>query len=494
MTRGSGGDLDRWAHAVLVASTGGILDPPSWLARRIERGLGGVCLFGRNIAGDGSTGDVRTFTDALRAVRPDVLVCTDEEGGDVTRLRHVVGSEHLGALALAATGDPGITEATARSIGLDLADAGIGWNLAPVADVPASPRSPVIGVRAFGSDPADVARHVAAYVRGLAWAGIAGCVKHFPGHGATDADSHRRLPRVDVDPLDPERLARVDLVPFRAAVDAGVETVMLGHLVVEAIDPRLPASLSPAAVRLLREGLGFTGLIITDALDMDAVATTWTIPGAAPLAIAAGADAVCISGGRHDEEIVNACARALVDGVRAGALPPERLAEAAARVEALAGSRGRGRAAGERVRPAVHLGLGDGTADRSLRVRGRPGLPPGPLDVVVRSGPVNIAAGVVPWHPGALLAAARPGTVVHESAAHLDGRPLVVVVRDLHRHPDHQSEVARLVAERADAVVVEMGVPVLDPGARAWVCSSGASAASAAAVARRLLAPLDGDG
>ena len=500
MSPGSDGDLDRWAHAVLVAATGGTIAPPAWLARRIERGLGGVCLFGRNIAGAGPVARVRTLSDALRAVRPDVLVCTDEEGGDVTRLHHAEGSPHLGALALAATGDPGITEATATSIGLDLADAGIGWNLAPVADVPASPHSPVIGVRAFGADPADAARHVAAYVAGLTRAGIAGCVKHFPGHGATDADSHRGLPRVEVDPLHPERLERVDLVPFRAAVGAGVETVMLGHLVVDAIDPSLPASLSPAAVRLLRDDLAFTGLIVTDALDMDAVASTWTTPGAAVLAIAAGADAVCISGGRHDEAIVDACVRALVDAVRTGRLRAERLAEAAAAVSALARTHGQVREAGvERALPAGHPGPGDATADRSLRVRGRPGLAPGPLDVVVRSGPVNIAAGVVPWHPGPLLAAARPGTVVHEAAAESwplsrHGRPLVVVVRDLHRHPDHQREVSRLVTERPDAVVVEMGVPVLDPGGRAWVCSSGASAASAAAVARRLLAPPGGDG
>jgi beta-N-acetylhexosaminidase len=457
-------ELDALAHAVLVAATGGTTAPPAWLARRLERGLGGVCLFGRNIV---SAGQVRTFTDALRAVRPDVLVCTDEEGGDVTRLHHHEGSRHLGALALAATGDSALTRATAGAIGRELADAGIDWNLAPVADVPATALSPVIGVRAFGPDPADAARHVAAYVEGLADAGVIGCAKHFPGHGATDADSHTGLPRVG---LGRERLEQADLVPFRAAVAAGVGTVMLGHLVVEAVDADLPASLSPAAVRLLREDLAFTGLVVTDALDMDAVACTWTTPGAAVLALAAGADAVCISGGQHDEEIVEACRRALVDAVESGALPHERLADAAGRVHALA------------ARPRVTA------AERSLRVRGRAELPPGPVDVVVRSGPVNIAAGVVPWHPGPLLAEGRRGSTVHTGPAELDpSRPLVVVVRDLHRHPDLEREVRALVATRPDAVVVEMGVPVLDPGGRAWVCSSGASAASSRAVARLLL-------
>ena len=432
---------------------------------------------------------VRTLTDALRAVRGDVLVCTDEEGGDVTRLHHGTGSPHLGALALAATGDPAVTRATAAAIGRELAEAGVDWNLAPVADVPASAQSPVIGVRAFGPDPVDVARHVAAYVEGLADSGVVGCAKHFPGHGATDADSHTGLPTVPLEPTGPpgrRRLERVDLVPFRAAVDAGVETVMLGHLVVEAVDPELPASLSAATVRLLRDGLGFSGLVVTDALDMAAVARTWTTPGAAALALAAGADAVILSGGQHDEEIVEACRRAIVGAVRDGRLPERRLADAAARVRALA-SRPR--------RPLWGLPLGTAAAAaRSLRVRGRPWLPPGPLDVVVRSGAVNIAAGVVPWHPGPLLAAARPGTTVHGGVPALDaGRPLVVVVRDLHRHADLAREVCALVGARPDAIVVEMGVPVLDPGGRAWVCSSGASAASAAAVARVLLGGPSGE-
>ena len=473
-----GSDVDAWAHRVLVAATGGTAVPPAWLERRLDGGLGGVCLFGRNVV---DAGQVRGFTDALRGVRPDVLVCLDEEGGDVTRLHHAAGSPHLGALALAATGDPAVTRATATSIGNALTAAGVDWNLAPVADVPASARSPVLGVRAFGSRAADVARHVAAYIEGLSATGVLGCAKHFPGHGATDADSHTDLPRID---LGRQRLDEVDLVPFRAAVDAGVETVMLGHLVVEALDPRLPASLSPAAVRLLRDELEFGGLIVTDALDMDAVARTWTIPGAAALAIRAGADAVCVSGGRHDDEIVDACVRSLVDAVKGGTLSAERLADAAGRVAAVAS------------RPRVHArsdddGPDDVTGDaghRSLRVRGWPELPPGPLDVVVRSGPANIAVGKVPWHPGPLLAGARPGTAVHTGAVSLSpGRPLVVVVRDLHRHPDLQRDVARLVAGCPDAVVVEMGVPVLDPGGRAWVCTSGASAASAAAVTRLLL-------
>jgi beta-N-acetylhexosaminidase len=468
-------ELDALAHAVLVAATDGTTSPPAWLARRVDRGLGGICLFGRNVV---DAGQVRGFADAVRRVRADVLICTDEEGGDVTRLHHTEGSPHLGPLALAATGDPGVTVATARSIGRELAAAGIDWDLAPVADVPASAHSPVIGVRAFGSDPRDVAHHVAAFVEGLTAAGVLACAKHFPGHGATDADSHTGLPRVA---LGRERLERVDLVPFRAAIEAGVQTVMLGHLVVEAVDAVLPASLSPAAVRLLREDLGFDGLVVTDALDMDAVARTWTTPGAAVLAIAAGADAVCISGEQCDEEIVDACHRALLDAVKDGALPDARLAEAADRVRGLA-SRGR-RPSSDQPPP-----WDDAAADRSLRVRGPAGLPPGPLDVVVRSGAVNIAAGDVPWHPGPLLAAARPGTVVHAGPPELDpGRPLVVVVRDLHRHPDLQREVAALVAQRPDAVVVETGVPVLDPGGRAWVRTSGASAASATAAARLLV-------
>ena len=241
--QGMSDELDRCAHAVLVAATGGTIAPAAWLARRLERGLGGVCLFGRNMRPTSPRRGAHVHRRAA-GVRADVLVCTDEEGGDVTRLHHGSGSPHLGALALAADRRPRRHQGHGRG---DRARARRGrCRLEPGAGrrrARLRRRARSSGYAAFGPDPADVARHVAAYVEGLRRRRRR-VRQALPGHGATDADSHTGLPRVAARAAGPERLERVDLVPFRAAVDAGVETVMLGHLVVEAVDPELPASLS----------------------------------------------------------------------------------------------------------------------------------------------------------------------------------------------------------------------------------------------------------
>jgi beta-N-acetylhexosaminidase len=509
--------LERWAHAVLLAATAGTRTPPEWLRRRLDAGLGGVCLFGRNVV---DPAQLRTFTDALRAGRGDVLVAVDEEGGDVTRLHRTDGSPQLGHLALGAVDDLGFTTATAAAIGHELAQGGIDWDFAPVVDVNAAPDSPVIGVRSFGSRPHRVGLHVAAYVTGLARSGILSCAKHFPGHGATSADSHTALPRVTVDRTV---LDEVHLPPFSAAVAAGVDTVMVGHLLVRCLDDALPASLSPAAMRLLREGLGFDGVIVTDALDMNAVAGRWGIPGSTVLAVAAGADAVCLSGRLLGEDEVRSCVSALVDAVRGGRLPEERLAEAAERVGRLAARQEERRtgAVEPEVTERVPVVADPGTAPsatgpapsattpsptapsavRSLRLRGDTALPPGPLTVVAFDPPPSIAAGRSPWNPSAALAARRPGSRLRyvqdpqlaDPVAPADpvtpadpGRCVLAVVRDLHRHPWAHACLRELLEARPDTVVVELGVPVLDPGARGWVCTHGAGAASVAAAADAL--------
>ncbi len=176
--------------------------PPDWLLRRLEEGLGGVGLFGRNVA---SAEQLAALTGRLREVRPDVLVAIDEEGGDVTRLEARTGSSFPGNLALGAVDDPELTHTVARELGRRLAECGVTLNWAPSADVNSNPDNPVIGVRSFGADPGLVARHTVAYVRGLQSAGVAACVKHFPGHGDTAVDSHLALPRIDADLRHPAR-------------------------------------------------------------------------------------------------------------------------------------------------------------------------------------------------------------------------------------------------------------------------------------------------
>ncbi|NUS89268.1 MAG: glycoside hydrolase family 3 protein, partial [Streptomyces sp.] len=326
--------LTRDALAVLQPGFTGTT-APDWVLRRLGEGLGSVGIFGRNI---NSSEQLAALTAQLRAEREDLLVAIDEEGGDVTRLEVRTGSSFPGNLALGAVDDTALTQAVAREMGRRLAACGVNLDWAPSADVNSNPDNPVIGVRAFGADPQLVARHTAAYIRGLQGAGVAACTKHFPGHGDTAVDSHHAMPRIDAD-LD--TLTARELIPFRAAVAAGTKAVMSAHILVPALDSALPATLSPAALHgLLRApvsegGLGFEGLIVTDGMEMQAISAAYGIERGSVLAIAAGADAICVGGGLSDEDTVVRLRDALVAAVRAGELPEARLADAAARVRAL---------------------------------------------------------------------------------------------------------------------------------------------------------------
>src|SRR3954469_23081509 len=261
--------------------------PPPWLLDALGAGLGGVVLFGSNV-GDGS--DVAALSARLRSsAGRDVVLALDEEGGDVTRLDTVRGSRSPGNAALGQLDDTATTRAAYAAIGRRLADAGVTVDLAPVADVNSDPRNPVIGVRSFGADPQLVARHVAAAVSGLQSTGVAACPKHFPGHGATAIDSHHAVATIEATAAELE--AR-ELVPFRAGVAAGARAVMTGHLLVPALDAEHLATVSPAITTgLLRERLGFTGTVVTDALEMRAVAGTLGMVEGFVRALIAGADA-----------------------------------------------------------------------------------------------------------------------------------------------------------------------------------------------------------
>lgn len=461
---------------------------PDWLLRRIGEGLTSVGLFGRNIA---SAGQLTALTAQLRAERGDVLVAIDEEGGDVTRLEVRTGSSFPGNLALGAVDDTALTRDVAHELGRRLAACGVDLNWAPSADVNSNPGNPVIGVRSFGADPQLVARHTAAYVEGLQAAGVAACTKHFPGHGDTAVDSHHALPRIDVD-LD--TLHARELVPFRAAIAAGSKSVMSAHILLPALDPTRPATLSPRVLTgLLRDELGYDGLIVTDAVEMQAIASTYGIERGSVLAIAAGADALCVGGGLADEDTVLRLRDALVAAVRAGELPESRLADAAARVRALASwtRRARGDVAGpgadvqEGTAPGTDIGLI--AARRAVRVTTSPAY--APLDsapYVAAFTPVaNIAVGdETPWGVAAELSALVPGTgtgTFDESGTAEDvltaagSRRIVAVVRDEHRHPWMSAALTGLLAARPDTVVVEMGVPQAPPRGGLHIATHGAA-------------------
>ena len=298
---------------------------PDWLRRRLAEGLGGVVLYAWNVE---SREQLPALTDDLRSERSDLLVAIDEEGGDVTRLEASTGSSYPGNGALGVVDDVGLTERVAASLGAELADAGVNLDFAPVADVNTNPQNPVIGIRSFGADAELVARHVAAFVRGLQLSGVAACAKHFPGHGDTAVDSHLALPLV-------ERLDEVALVPFRAAIEAGAQSIMTAHIVVRSLGDE-PATMSREILHdVLREELRFTGMVVTDALEMKAISAGAGVEEGAVRAIAAGADALCLGHDLFDESVV-AVRHGLVEAVRSGRISEERLADAATRVRRLA--------------------------------------------------------------------------------------------------------------------------------------------------------------
>jgi beta-N-acetylhexosaminidase len=218
-------------------------------------------------------------------------------------------------------------EGYGRAAGRAMASLGITADLAPVLDVTGARWDGVIGDRSFGADPATASRAAVAWMRGLAAAGVAPVGKHFPGHGATTVDSHQRLPVVDASLA---RLRGRELVPFRDAIRAGLDAVMVGHLLVRSVDPDAPASLSPAVVgRLLRGSMGFDGLVVSDALEMGALAATTPVPAAAERALAAGVDQLILSGPAQ----VPAVLAHLRQAVAAGRLPTARVRDAFLRVQ-----------------------------------------------------------------------------------------------------------------------------------------------------------------
>ena len=470
-------ELERLAAACVLPGFPGPI-APDWVRRRLSEGLGGVVLFGWNVE---SREQLAALTDSLRAENEDVLISIDEEGGDVTRLEAARGSSYPGNAALGAVDDVGLTERVAGAIGAELAAVGITMDLAPVADVNTNPLNPVIGIRSFGADGDLVARHVAAFVRGLQASGVAACAKHFPGHGDTAEDSHHELPVV-------ASLEDAALLPFRAAVDAGVRCVMTAHIVVRSVGDE-PATMSARVLReLLRDELGFDGLVMTDALEMRAISATVGVEEGAVRALVAGADALGLG---HDlfDEATRSVTAALVDAVRGGRLPESRLVDAAERVrEATRWARA--------VEPGgpVDASVGREAADRAVVVEGAGAVLPGALVVELAPEP-GMAAGALPEGPGDWFAGAVPASEVvrlHDATLGraleaADGRQLVVVVRDAYRHAWQRDALAGLLAAAADAVVVEVGLPHWRPeAATTYVATYGAGRVNVQAAAERL--------
>ena len=453
-------DLDEAVHRCLVAGFEGTTTFPDTLKRLIDRGLGGVILFTRNVR---DAEQVRELTDALRAIRPDLLVAIDNEGGGIGHLVDAGAPEVPGSYALGVADDPDLTARCADALAGHLATLGITASYAPVADLQRRPRNPIVRTRSFGADPRLAARHLHAWITATEARGIASCAKHFPGHGGTDTDSHHDLA---VDPRPYDEL-RADLEPFRAAVAAGVPMLMSAHVVYPALDANRPATLSRRILGdLLRHDIGFDGVLVSDALEMKAIADRYGEEAGARIALAAGADQVVVA--VPDLEVSLACRDAVLDSVHSGRLSDERVWEAAGRVRRLA----------ERyASPAGPVagwdaGAGLEAARRAVRSRALPAPvrgahvvdlfpPPHPAlnwggeDLLTELRPIDPAAGgtAVSGEP------ADPGALVDGILRISADAPLVVATCDAGLHPWQARFRDALLARRPEAVRVDTGLP-----------------------------------
>jgi beta-N-acetylhexosaminidase len=412
--------------------------------------VGSIILMSRNVSEPAATRAV--ISELQRRATLPLLVAVDQEGGLVNRFGYPL-TAFPGNMALGACGPraPELARRQAHATGRELRAVGVNWDFAPVLDVNSNPDNPIIGIRSFGEDPAVVAELGAAAVKGYQDGGVLACAKHFPGHGDTAIDSHLGLPRVHA---DLSRLEAVELAPFRAAVAANVATVMTTHVVFDALDPAVPATVSePILTGLLRSRIGFTGVVVTDCLEMAAIADGMGTPAAAVAALAAGADVVTVC---HTLEVQRETVRAIRHAVADGRLPERRVRESAGRVLAAKALVGAGEPTREREPWAdpVHGDLERTIAAESI--------------TVVRNG------GAVPIPRGARVAVASWGDVGRRLAsalARLGSDPEVVDLTDADDGPKRTDATARLCG--ADRTILLSALP---PGGRsaadrqaAWV-------------------------
>jgi len=478
----------RLVSGCLMGSYAGT-EVPGWLLGLVEEGLGGVLLFAQNVIDDAQ---LATVCRMLREARADVVIAIDEEGGDVTRLDAGRGSDTPSPAAFGFVDDPALTADAYAALGTRIRAIGIDLTLAPCADINSDPLNPIIGVRSFGSTADLVARHVVAAVDGFHRGGLAVAAKHFPGHGDTTADTHHRMARVAASMAE---LALRELVPFTAAIDGGAEAVLTAHVVADALDDE-PASLSGRWTDHLR-GMGFEGVIITDALDMDAVARGRRIDGvadAAVLALRAGADLLCL-GSNFDETMTNTVIDHVAAALDAVHLERTTLEHSRKRITALHPSR---RPAAPASSPAARR-----VAEAAVVADGP--LPTGPYAVLECRPPGNMACFNVAWGladdlrehgwPVALLTAADP--IEATCAAELEAAgdmPVLVVVRDAGMHQWQRRVIDAAARIRPNNVVaVEFGWPDASRvDGVTHIVTHGAARSSAVAVLDRLGLPSDG--
>ena len=322
-------ELRRQAGRFAIAGFDGHSAPDDLRRLIAEFDLAGVILFARNIAEPRQVAELNREVAALAREWP-FWISVDQEGGRVARLKQGF-TIWPPAHTLGRSGDEALAERFARALAAELRAVGFNLDYAPVLDVHTNPANPVIGDRALATTADDVARLGAAVIRGLQESGIAACGKHFPGHGDTSVDSHEGLPVVE---HDPRRLESLEFVPFRRAVTEQVAAIMTAHVMVPALDERNISSFSPAVVtKILKEKLGFGGVVLSDDLGMKAVAATASAPEATVMALQAGCDAVLLCNHTIDEQWQSL--EAVIKAAERGDLSTKRLDDALARQRAV---------------------------------------------------------------------------------------------------------------------------------------------------------------
>jgi beta-N-acetylhexosaminidase len=317
--------IRRTIGQLLIGSFPGATIPVELRSLAREFSLGGVILFARNIEAPEQVAELSHDVQSLAAETP-LWMSVDQEGGRVARLRAPF-TEWPPMAVLGRSGDAALAARFAVALAAELRAVGITLDYAPVLDIHTNPKNPVIGDRALAEDAAMVGKLGAAIVRGLQDNGVAACGKHFPGHGDTSVDSHLALPLVE---HPPDRIRRVESVPFREAIAAGVAFIMTAHVLVPSIDDEKPATLSRRLVYdLLRDELGFDGVVLSDDLEMKAIAATYAVADAGVQAIGAGCDGLLICAGHVDVQV--AALEALVHAVEDGRIPYKRLEDALTR-------------------------------------------------------------------------------------------------------------------------------------------------------------------
>ncbi|MDB5026457.1 MAG: beta-glucosidase [Candidatus Eremiobacteraeota bacterium] len=483
-------DLGVLARGVIGVGFTGTTNENAPLEALRAFGPGALILFARNV---GTTDELRDLVGGLRALgSPPPLITVDQEGGRVERIQHGVAALPS-AMAVGATGDVALAENLGTLLGRDLARLGINVDLAPVADLSLQPRSVVVATRAYGDDPERVGAFAGAFAHGLERSGVAATIKHFPGHGSTAEDSHVALPRVSADAAT---LRARDLVPFaRAIADRAASIIITAHVVIEAFDPDRPATISRNVLTgLLRDELGYDGIVATDCLEMDAISHgVGTVRGAVE-ALAAGADLLLIS---HRLDLAQEAAEAIVAAVRDGEIPVERLEEAYARVQALRARLANVAPPSEPVDDRWPLDA----ARRAVTVlRGEPRLRDGkPVTVISFEGTAvdNVASSggrARPDETPSLSSALRrrgwksevmrvrlepaPDDVdlLLEHIPALGDREFVIVTRDAHLFPSQEKAVERILERAPDALLVSGRAPydaLLWPQAKRVICIYG---------------------